>query len=564
MIDIFLKAKSTLKHVSNINHKSFKWILIILVIGAFLEFLSVSLLFPVFLNFIDFDQSINSFEIFQKFKNIGFDFSEIDYPKFLILIIFFFIFRFFFLLFRDVLVEFYVLNIAREFKLYQTKIYNNLPLNIFSKENNAEIFKNIYIESGYFSSIFKSYLILFQEIFVLIAILSLLFLNDFLTTLLIIAFLIGFSLIYFVFVTKKIRWLGKIRSKLDHQIVETINNSLNGFKEIKLLKVSKQFYNNLNFYIKKFNYHNIKFNLLKNLTRPLFELILILAISIFLLVNKSFAPSLILYGMVFIRVMPSISLINKSFTEISFRKISLDIISNQIELENLQEDFAFSKNKIFNDTYELKNLNFSFENQIVFQNANIKILKNKVHAITGNSGCGKSTLVNILSGLISPQAGSYLIDGEEQKNFYNLRNYVSLVSQNSFVTDESITYNITFKDRALDASEKKLLEESIQFSGLDEVFKKNNLDLNYVIGNDGVKISGGQLQRIAIARALFNNKNLLILDEATNALDQNSESEIFKRIKDLNKTIILITHNKDNLIHCDEVFHIENQKILKK
>ena len=156
-----------------------------------------------------------------------------------------------------------------------------------------------------------------------------------------------------------------------------------------------------------------------------------------------------------------------------------------------------------------------------------------------------------------------MIDGIEQK-FYNLRNYVSLVSQNSFVTDESIIYNITFKDRALDVSEKKLLEESVQLSGLDEIFKKYNLDLNYVIGNDGVKISGGQLQRIAIARALFHNKNLLILDEATNALDQNSELEIFKKIKVLNKTIILITHNKDNLIHCDEVFHIENQKILKK
>ena len=377
-------------------------------------------------------------------------------------------------------------------------------------------------------------------------------------------FLIGFSLIYFIFVTKKIRWLGKIRSKLDHQIVETINNSLKGFKEIKLLKISKQFYNNLNLYIKKFNYHNIKFNLLKNLTRPLFELIMILSISIFLLVNKSFAPSLILYGLVFIRVMPSISLINRSFTEISFRKISLDIIVNQIELEKLQEDFTFSKNKTFNNSYELKNLNFSFEDQIIFKNANIKILKNKVHAITGNSGCGKSTLVNILSGLINPQAGSYLIDGIEQKNFYNLRNYVSLVSQNSFVTDESIIYNITFKDRALDVSEKKLLEESVQLSGLDEIFKKYNLDLNYVIGNDGVKISGGQLQRIAIARALFHNKNLLILDEATNALDQNSELEIFKKIKVLNKTIILITHNKDNLIHCDEVFHIENQKILKK
>ena len=564
MFDIFFKAQKNLGRVSNNSKKYFKLILIVLIIGAFLEFLSVSLLFPVFLNFIDFTENINSFEIFQKFKNLGFDFEKFQIENFILFTIFFFIFRFFFLLSRDVIVEYYVLNIARKFKLYQLKVYSNLPLNTFSKEKNSEIFKNIYIESNYFSSIFKSYLIIFQEIFVLIAILSLLFINDFLTTLIIIIFLICFSGIYFILVTQRIKWLGKIRSNLDNNIVETINNSLQGFKEIKLLRVSAQFYNNLNSYIKKFNVHNIKFNVLKNLTRPLFELILILAISIFLLINKSFAPSLILYGMVFIRLMPSISLINKSVTEINFKKISLDIINNQIFLENSQEKLSYPKNDEFKKYYEIKDLNFSYENQIIFKNANIKILKNKIHGIIGKSGSGKSTLVNILSGLINPTDGKYYLDDSEKKNFYDLRNYVSLVSQNSFVINDTILYNITFKEKELTINENKLLDDIIELSGLDEIFKKNNLNLNYQIGKDGDKLSGGQIQRIAIARALFQNKNLIIFDEATNALDKNSELEIFKKIKRLNKTIIIITHNENNLIHCDEIFSIEEQKIVKK
>ena len=564
MFDIFFKAQKNLGRVSNNSKKYFKLILIVLIIGAFLEFLSVSLLFPVFLNFIDFTENINSFEIFQKFKNLGFDFEKFQIENFILFTIFFFIFRFFFLLSRDVIVEYYVLNIARKFKLYQLKVYSNLPLNTFSKEKNSEIFKNIYIESNYFSSIFKSYLIIFQEIFVLIAILSLLFINDFLTTLIIIIFLICFSGIYFILVTQRIKWLGKIRSNLDNNIVETINNSLQGFKEIKLLRVSAQFYDNLNSYIKKFNVHNIKFNVLKNLTRPLFELILILAISIFLLINKSFAPSLILYGMVFIRLMPSISLINKSVTEINFKKISLDIINNQIFLENSQEKLSYPKNDEFKKYYEIKDLNFSYENQIIFKNANIKILKNKIHGIIGKSGSGKSTLVNILSGLINPTDGKYYIDDSEKKNFYDLRNYVSLVSQNSFVINDTILYNITFKEKELTINESKLLDDIIELSGLDEIFKKNNLNLNYQIGKDGDKLSGGQIQRIAIARALFQNKNLIIFDEATNALDKNSELEIFKKIKRLNKTIIIITHNENNLIHCDEIFSIEEQKIVKK
>ena len=140
------------------------------------------------MNFIDFTENINSFEIFKNSKIWDFDFEKFQIENFILFIIFFFIFRFFFLLSRDVIVEYYVLNIARKFKLYQLKVYSNLPLNTFSKEKNSEIFKNIYIESNYFSSIFKSYLIIFQEIFVLIAILSLLFINDFLTTLIIIIF----------------------------------------------------------------------------------------------------------------------------------------------------------------------------------------------------------------------------------------------------------------------------------------------------------------------------------------------------------------------------------------
>ena len=145
-----------------------------------------------------------------------------------------------------------------------------------------------------------------------------------------------------------------------------------------------------------------------------------------------------------------------------------------------------------------------------------------------------------------------------------MRNYVSLVSQNSFVINDTILYNITFKEKELTINENKLLDGIIELSGLDEIFKKNNLNLNYQIGKDGDKLSGGQIQRIAIARALFQNKNLIIFDEATNALDKNSELEIFKKIKRLNKTIIIITHNENNLIHCDEIFSIEEQKIVKK
>lgn len=197
----------------------------------------------------------------------------------------------------------------------------------------------------------------------------------------------------------------------------------------------------------------------------------------------------------------------------------------------------------------------------------MKINKNQPIGIYGESGSGKSTLVNILSGLIIPSKGKIYIDD----NYFDCKKNISLkigyVPQDTQIFDDTIWNNVTFfqeknknnLDLFLDAVKKVNLYEYIYCPN-------NLLREDLLVGERGFKISGGQVQRIGIARALFLGSNILIFDEVTSSLDRQNEKEIIKTIYSLkkDKIIIIISHNKDNLYSCDQIFEIKNMSIFKR
>ena len=185
--------------------------------------------------------------------------------------------------------------------------------------------------------------------------------------------------------------------------------------------------------------------------------------------------------------------------------------------------------------------------------------------ILGPSGSGKTTLVNLITGLIKPNSGKILVDDFQDINddipSWQLK--IGYVSQSIFLFDGTLEENISFgsEDETIDQS--KLLN-CIKLSQLDKFVKEQKNGLKTLIGENGAKISGGQIQRIGIARSLYRNNEILILDESTNALDEETEKEFFKSLMILkgNRTIILISHNKENLKYCDKVYNVKNATIL--
>ena len=256
----------------------------------------------------------------------------------------------------------------------------------------------------------------------------------------------------------------------------------------------------------------------------------------------------------------SISLINQ------IRSVAM--IADKIEeiLEDTHDDFENTKLENFSKSICIENLNFSYtEERKALDNINITFDKNKKYAIVGESGSGKSTLIKLLMRYYNDYEGKISIDNLNIKNIYSSDLYknISMIQQNIFMFDDSIKENI----RLFSNHDDKDILDACKRSGLDKLLNKLPNGINSLVGENGNKLSGGEKQRIAIARALINNTQILILDESTSALDNETAYNLENSLLNLeNLTLITVTHKliKNILNRYDEIIVMKNGKIIEK
>ena len=200
--------------------------------------------------------------------------------------------------------------------------------------------------------------------------------------------------------------------------------------------------------------------------------------------------------------------------------------------------------------------------RILFENINLTIKKNEKILIMGDSGCGKSTLLDLTAGLIKPTSGKIFLDDKNDLSdtFHNWKSKIGFVAQRNYFLNESIINNIAF------GQEKKLINQEKIFKicsniGLSKLIRNLPEGLDTLIGEDGAKFSGGQLQRLAIARALYTDPVFIIMDEGTSALDEKNESLILEYLKNLNVTIIFSSHKKNYGKYFDKIYNVSNKKL---
>ena len=271
-------------------------------------------------------------------------------------------------------------------------------------------------------------------------------------------------------------------------------------------------------------------------------------------------PYLALYFMAALRIYPSISNIILNRLALISGKISITQITK--EFINLNKDVDTENEKYsnifeFKDKIKFENVFYSFKGRKpILENINFEINKNDFIGIIGETGSGKSTLIKLMMGFIAPSKGKIIVDEnnlEIIKN--NFQSIIGYVPQNFYLIDDTILKNIIFGD----------YEDNINIDKINKILKEvslekfvNNLPskLNTIVGSNGKQISGGQAQRLAIARALYQEPELIIFDEATNALDEKTELEIIENINKIkkDKTIILITHKPNLLENCNKIF----------
>ncbi len=221
--------------------------------------------------------------------------------------------------------------------------------------------------------------------------------------------------------------------------------------------------------------------------------------------------------------------------------------------------------KSFNDSIELKNVSFYYEEKAILKNINLKVQKGKTLALVGSSGAGKSTLADLIPRFIDAAEGEVLIDGENIKNYtlHSVRNQMGIVTQEAILFNDSIANNISLgkDDAALEEIRQaaRIANAASFIEGKEEGYDTN-------IGDRGMKLSGGERQRVTIARAVLKNPPILILDEATSSLDTESERLVQDAINNLmnNRTSIVIAHRLSTIRHADEIIVLQKGEIVER
>lgn len=443
--------------------------------------------------------------------------------------------------------------------------------------NSSEVIRITLADTERSLSFVRSVFNILKDILMITVIILGLLIVDYKLTIIIFFLLSSSGYIFYLFYKPLYINYGK-SSQLDRQSLNKVTyESIGSIKNIKLSSLEES---QIQKFIKSLvNLCNRvkKIEFITKLPKPIFELITIYffcALLVYLKFSNFITPDLLLklsfISLAIVRMLPTIVSLTTQFNSINNVKFSINQTINALnELNNIK--IKDKKNILENDqkkiefeNLELKNLNFKHlgNEKNSLENINIKIKKEKIIGITGPSGSGKSTLVDLMMGLIEPTSGSIHINekplSQISKKWLNLVGYIP---QDVHLNDDTLKNNITFLSK--DSFDAQKLSDAIKMSGLENLVTSKRNILNENVGEKGIKLSGGEKQRIGIARTLYKNSKILILDEPTSSLDEDNEVKILENIFRLkNLTLIMITHKIYTLKKCDEIFFLSNGKVV--
>ncbi len=553
------------------NSQKIKFILLIffMLIASFLELLGLGMVLLVLNSFLGIND--NNFEIINDFVNF---FSETDFNFEMILFIIFILFSIKLLIL--IFVSWVESDFLAEFReKISNKLYHNFlnrdVLNILRK-NSAEYLRN-FTEEITVSVLFvySCLKIILDSILLLTLLIFLMYFDPIKTGL---VFLIFFSAgsIYYILIKNELSSWAVTSLDNKKKRIQFISESFSAIKSIKIL--SRE-----NFFLDKFKKQNyslsriqFKVNFLKSLPRNILEYILILSILLlfFYLIknqysNENIIQLLSIYTLAAFRMVP---LINRLLGYMQHLKHTYPSIGKLIG-ENEQKTRVKKKkiNKMkFKSSIRLRIKNFSFDNNkdFLLKNIDIEIKKNLQTGIIGQSGSGKSTIIDLLCGFQKNKFTELKVDGVSINNSNNLDSWqksIGYVPQNIIILNQSLRDNILFgSDKKI--FDNEILKKLIKKVDLVKFVNKSKDGLSQILRQDGQNISGGEKQRIGIARALINDPELIILDEATSGLDYETENNVLETIKKLKKTSIIVSHRFNALKDCDKIYMVKNEQIL--
>jgi ATP-binding cassette, subfamily B, bacterial PglK len=456
-------------------------------------------------------------------------------------------------------------------KLFEN--YLNYYYRDISKRNTAEINQMLVVESDYLALMVSNIVYLLIHLIVIGLLYSYMIYTDWILTSIVTALFIGVAFLYKKLMTTRLVLMGEERIDAVNSYMRLIKSTFSNYKFIKGLD-GKYIENNLS--TKTINYKKSREDMLfwSETPRIMLEFIIVammIGILAFIKLKYENTEELLIivsaYTLALIRMLPSLSRVLNAVNIINLYKKTLDMVhtefQNEVENKNIDKNIINQIN--FHNTINLRNISFQYPDteKKSLDNLTLSIKKGHKIAIVGESGSGKSTLMDILIGLHLPTGGELLIDTTKvnSKNIVEWRTNTSFVPQKIVLFESTVKENITF---GKDYDEKLFKEVLEDVSMYGSVMSKGGIEAK--IGDEISGFSGGQMQRLAFARALYQERDILFLDEATSSLNETIEIEIIDNLLSTyrDKTIIAIVHKARIADKFDKVLRLQNGKIFIK
>ena len=568
---LFLSNFSKLLFIVNKKYSSLIFFIFMIIFSGVLDLGSLSVVLPFFETIFGQGEmvSLKSDKYFLNY--ITNMFSDNLLKNFSFFLIFIFFLKMIVSIFINGYITAFVFKNIANLQVKLLRSYLQLEYSQFLKDIPSTYVRNIREFSTQCLQALQAYLTIISEIVILSIIMVYLLFIDFAS---VISILLIFSLLgvfYSSFFRPMLIKFGERRINAIKIVYKIITESISGFREINLLKKNNFFLK----IIKEKSYqiykNEVKASVISFSPRYLIEFIIIFLIIAYFYFSfnsgqkvEDILPIVGVFGLASIRILPGVSSIIHNTTIINFISPIIDEIFSILKKNSFQnnKEQIHKNDKLINfETIEFKNLNFKYEKSKskILNDFNFKINKGELVALFGETGKGKSTFLDVFLGFHKNFTGEIFInnnsiDTEQYKGM--LQGNASYIPQKPFFLNDSILRNITLENNDNLIDEIKL-NKILNCCLINEMFKKNKINLSTILGEEGVQLSGGEMQKINLARGLYNSKQLLILDEATNNLDEKSETEIILNLKKYNSDmlIILVTHNKNNFKFCSKVIN---------
>ncbi|MDC3043093.1 ABC transporter ATP-binding protein/permease [Candidatus Pelagibacter sp.] len=416
-------------------------------------------------------------------------------------------------------------------------------------------------------------------IIVSVIIIYLLFLNPTFMAMLI-STIILFIIIHISILRPKMKFYGKGTSQASRNIFKTIKESVDGFKEVATLGYKNFFIKKLVSNAKKNMEYAIKYILVSISPRLFLEILVVIFLTSYILYhylyvedNSLLISNLAVFGFAISRLVPYTNSITNSLNNINFGNFSIIKLYDEFknDNENYNDDrinINDSSKKLEFKNLKIDDLSFSYKSkENIIKNLSFIINKGDAIGIIGPSGSGKTSLIDILLGINKNFGGNLYLNNNltlSRNNFNIWKNKCAYLPQDNFIFDGTVLENITFKEN-LDVLENQTFLNIVNKLNLTNFINNLPFKENTRLGEKGSKLSGGQKQKISLARSLYHNREIFFIDEALNALDRKSQDEIIKTLSILNKedkkTFVLISHDLRILNFCNKIYYFKNKQL---